>query len=242
MSTQGPGSPDSSPSEGGQDATRQESISGDFENDVEDFGDVDDTTFISRCSTPQGLRQSLGEITISDMQSQHAAPLPDIGPPLETTEIFVRGFDPPPTVQDRDREELRGRIGSQPPPDDQLTRMLQVARWNGDIAVDIFHLWCELGPPPNDAEDGAENERVSFGPNGARSNQLHQSRASSFTESQIEQVETAELAEAIRKSAAEVGVFNGATAGNDESSSSVGSNKEESKECTFLVVYPFRYN
>jgi len=111
MSTQGHGSPDSPPSGDGRDATRQEPVSHDIEDKEENFNEDDDTNSIPRCSTPQGLSQSLGEITISDRQSQHATRPPDIEPTLKTTEIFVRGFDPPSTVQDRDREELRGRIG-----------------------------------------------------------------------------------------------------------------------------------
>lgn len=229
MSTQDCKSPDSSPSEGKQDATRQDPNPSDIDNDGEDLNEVDDTTSISPCSTPPGLNDALGldELAIRHKPTQSATPVADINSQLTTTQVFVPSFYPPPMAQSRYREELRQRIGSKPPPDDQLTRILQVARWNVDIAVSIFHLWHHLGPPPKN------------NPNGAQSNRPQQSRPTSFTEPDIDKIEAADIEVILIKSAAEAAAANSEMRASDESSSPAETDKEESGEGTSLVFAAF---
>jgi len=197
MPTEDPMSSDSSPSEGRQDVTRQDRNPSDIDNDGEDLSEADDTISISGCSTPPGFKDAFGldDLAVNDKPSQHATP----------ADIFIPDFEMPPLAQDRHRDELRKLIGSQAPPDPQLTRILQVAGWNADIAVDIFHLWHELGPPPNRSP----------------------------------KIEAADIEAIVLKSAAEAAAANREMRANDESSSPAKTDREESREGTFLASATF---
>lgn len=223
MSTGDPSSSDNSPSESRQDVERQDPNPSDIDNDKEDLSEAADTTSISGCSTPPGFKDAFGldDLANNDKPNQHATHVADIN------EVFVPDFVPPPMTQDRHREKLRRRIGSEAPPDGQLTRILKVARWKADIAVDIFHLWLELGPPPN------------CSPKSSPSNRPQQPRPTSLTEADIDEIEAAEIEEARRKSAAEAAAANREMRANDESSSPANTDREKSREGTFLIFAAF---
>lgn len=232
MSTQDRTSSDGSPSEGRQDATRQDPDPIDIDNDEEDLSEANDTTSISVCSTPPGLNDALGfdDLAVHDKPSQHATSVAEVNTQLTTRQVFVAGFDPPPSLQSRDQEELRQHIGSGAPPNDQLTSILQTARWKVDIAVNIFNLWHELGPPPNRS------------PNRAQSNGRQQPKSVSPTPSMINEMEAADIEEAKRKSAAEAAANSCDVRANDESASAIETDKEESRNGTFLVhLSPIRF-
>ncbi|KAK5102126.1 hypothetical protein LTR70_006645 [Exophiala xenobiotica] len=220
MSTEHPESPDSSPNEGRQDITRQDPNQSDIDNDGEDLSEADDTTSISGCPTPPGLKHalSLDDLAINDKPNQHATPVADVNGQLTTTQLFIPGFVPSPMVQERYRDELRQRIDSKAPPDSQLTRILQVARWDADIAVDIFHLWHELGPPPNRSPKRSPSDRP------------QQLRPTSLTEADIDEIEAADIEEARRKSAAKATAADREMRAIDESSSPLETDKEESRD------------